>query len=166
MDAVIARAMAKDREARFGTCREMIDAARSFLAGWDPATAEAAERGPAAPSPPPGSLAGSVPAANSGSPPSPPSGSLSASAPPAGPSGPLPVPPPPAVASVPSRPPPPSALSHPSAPGSIPPAVPGRSPSDSPRTPRRGSGNPLLTWILVGAGAALVVVLLLILFAK
>ena len=51
MDAVIARAMAKDREARFPTCREMIDAARSFLAGWDPAAAAAAASMPAAPGP-------------------------------------------------------------------------------------------------------------------
>src|SRR5262249_47255708 len=61
IDAVIGRAMAKDPEARFPTCREMIDAARSFLAGWDPAAAAAATAMPAAPGPPPGSLAGSGP---------------------------------------------------------------------------------------------------------
>ncbi|HXJ66359.1 MAG TPA: serine/threonine-protein kinase, partial [Actinomycetota bacterium] len=59
IDAVIGRAMAKDPAARFPTCREMIDAARSFLAGWDPAAAAAAAAVPAVPSPPPGSVAGS-----------------------------------------------------------------------------------------------------------
>jgi hypothetical protein len=66
---------------------------------------------------------------------------------------------------VPGTPPAPQP-SSPSAPRSFPP--PAAPSTTSYRTGRRriGSGNPLLTWVLAGVGAAIVVVLLLILFAK
>jgi serine/threonine-protein kinase len=186
IDAVIARAMAKDREARFATCREMVDAARSFLAGWDPSSATVSM--PAAPGPPPGSLAGtpsgSFPSASSGSIPSAPSGSFPGT-PPAPPvsSGVQPA----ASTSAPSgtsQPSDPSAggASSGSQPGalsttaaSIPPvpaaATSGVTPPPAPVPPAAdraslASRNPLLTWILVGAGAAIVVVLLLILLSR
>ena len=52
--------------------------------------------------------------------------------------------------------------------GAVPPPAPVvQQPANRPRrTPRLGRANPLLTWVLVGAGSALVLVLLLILLAK
>src|SRR4051812_15079052 len=204
LDAVIARAMAKDRDDRFTTCREVIDAARSFLAGWDPQTSGVAI--PAAPGPPPGSIVGATSEPSVASTPAPPSGSFPSSASGSLPSVP-PAPPPgstslPGAASTPgassdpsiagplsgSRPgaplPPASQSSGTSGPAPPPgtsgvaPAPPGTSGVAPPPAPvpsgtgsrrgrrRFGRSNPLLTWVLVGAGAAIVVVLLLALLAK
>ena len=179
LDAVIARAMAKDRDARFATCRELVDAARSFLAGWDPSSVTA--RGiPAAPGPPPGSIApsgsfpssppASVPSEASGSFPAPPPGSLAGTIPVpslSGVSGPGSQPSGPAVPEAPVAPG--ASASQPS--GALPPAFPSPVAASTPSyltgTPRRfGGSNPLLTWVLVGVGAAIVVVLLLVLLAK
>ncbi|HEY7280933.1 MAG TPA: serine/threonine-protein kinase [Actinomycetota bacterium] len=191
LDAVIARAMAKDRDARFPTCRELIDAARSFLSGWDPSRLGAPADVAPAPAPPPGSLAGapgSDPSVSWGSFPSGASFAGSTSSVPATPSEPsvpsqasVPSVPGPSVPPVPVQPstsgsvsgvpsvpgtPPAPQPSSPSAPRSFPP--PAAPSTTSYRTGRRriGSGNPLLTWVLAGVGAAIVVVLLLILFAK
>ncbi len=196
LDAVIARAMAKDRDARFPTCREMIDAARSFLAGWDPSALAAAGQQP--PAPPPGSLAGvpgsdpsvswpSVPSEASGpfvgasssvpsSPsepsfPSPSVPSRPAAVDPSGPSvpGPVPpVPPEPSTAGIPAPPRPPVAgqPSSPAAPRSFPPPAAPSTTSYRSRRSRTGSRNPLLTWVLAGVGAAIVVVVLLILLGR
>jgi serine/threonine protein kinase len=182
LDAVIARAMAKDRDARFPTCREMIDAARSFLAGWDPSSLSTAPSGPQPPAPPPGSLAGapgSDPSVSWGSVPSEVSGSFagaasvpwSASEPSMPPAASVPSRPPPSDPSGvsvpgPSIPPVPSQPSTPPAPRSFPPPAAPSTTSYRPERRRIGSGNPLLTWVLAGVGAAVVVVLLLILLAK
>jgi serine/threonine protein kinase len=197
LDAVIARAMAKDRDARFPTCRELVDAARSFLAGWDPSSLEAARVVPAAPGPPPGSIPSTSSGSFSAPPssvPSEPSGSFpgqqsvpAASAPsvppasvPSEPSGTFPAAPGAPAAAGPgsqtsgkllgAAPSDPSAAGvplQPSTPST--PLAPGPSSSPSHPAPARsgfGGSNPLLTWVLVGIGAAIVVVLLLVLLAR
>jgi len=166
IDAVIKRAMAKDRDRRFPNCRQMVEAARSFLAGWDPSRFPAAGHPGAAA----GGPSGSYPVVASGSFPSAAPAAPGASWPSTrGPSG-TGTPPPDRAPSTPSAPPPPHrAPATPSAPPVFPaPAAPSTR-SFRPRTSaRRGlfGRNPLLAWVLVGAGAAVAVVIVLVLLAK
>jgi serine/threonine-protein kinase len=62
LDAVIARAMAKSRDERFTTCREMIEAARAALGGAVTAAVSAATAEAAAHVPPPPEPRSSLPA--------------------------------------------------------------------------------------------------------
>jgi serine/threonine protein kinase len=191
MDAVIKRAMAKDRDRRFPNCKQLMEAARSFLAGWDPSR-DTGVRVPGAqagvpsgsPSGAPSAVpSGSFPAAPSGSipgPPPPPSGSWPSS--PGGP-GPAASHPPPTGPTMPS--PAPSGPTHPPASGPNPPthstpSAPGAPPvfpapaapsttSFRPRPARRPglfARNPLLAWVLAGAAAALVVVIVVVVLAR
>jgi serine/threonine protein kinase len=178
IDAVIKRAMAKDRDRRFPDCRQMVDAARSFLAGWDPsrfpraghpgaATGGSSRDSPAVPS---GSFASGAEALSGASWPSAQGPGPSASPPHPPSSTPSAPPPPPRAPSTPSAPPPPPrAPSTPSVPPGFPaPAAPSTTSFRAGASARRGlfGRNPLLAWVLVGAGAALAVVIVLVLLAK
>jgi serine/threonine protein kinase len=179
IDAVIARAMAKDRDRRFPNCKQMVEAARSFLAGWDPSRVPAAGHSGGVPS---WSLVGQP----SGSYAAPPSGAFA----PSGYSAPQPAPPlaPPSSPPAPRPSTPdspgsgtsvPAGVSRAPAPGGAstspgpPPAFPSPSAASTAtyrpsRSHRRGllRRNPLLAWILAGAAAALVVVVLLVVLSK
>ncbi|MFL5799222.1 MAG: serine/threonine-protein kinase [Actinomycetota bacterium] len=154
LDAVILRAMAKDRDRRFPSCKQMVEAARSFLAGWDPSRSPTAGHAGAVAAGPSGTST-DVPSRSFPEAPAA-SGASWSSAP--GPFGPNPPPAPPHPA--------------PSAP-SVPPAFPApTAPSTTSYRARPPAGrgmlgrNPLAAWILVGAGAALAVVIVLVLLAR
>jgi serine/threonine protein kinase len=179
IDAVVVRAMAKDREARFPDCKAMIDAARSFLQGWDPNAALAAS----APEPHGAAVSGtgevSVPGPGSWSS----SGPQSIPRPAASVPGPAPSLPGPA--SAPGTPPAassPSGPVHPSGLGATgsgfaPPMGPPPGPPSRPSYRRRAVGGravrrlptndrTMLTWVLAGAAAAAALVILLILLSR
>ncbi|HEX9377859.1 MAG TPA: serine/threonine-protein kinase [Actinomycetota bacterium] len=164
LDAVIVRAMSKDREARFPDCRTMIEAARSFLAGWNPdAPGVSAGYGPSgliggsSMSIPAASMPGPAPGPPVSSTPSPPSepsrtGAPAESAPASVPSQPPSVAPPSAPPHAP--PPPVSAPPHaplppvstpPPPPASIPPEGRPSAPPTPPPTPPMGRPLPPAT---------------------